>query len=451
MRRPALLLVLAVAACDDGDKRTPPAAVAPAPAPPRAAPADAAVDAEEPPVAPPADVLHRAGPAYLGVEGVGLVKLDGGRITRAIAHAYPIQHLAADARGTVYVAAIGGLWRIAGGTVEPLPEPGSLPLEALKLGPDGVLWATDHRSVHRWDGAWTEEPPATFDGALLMDLAIDLDGRVWVVTSEALWRLDGDRWNRLATPFAGSQPFFDAIAVASDGAVYVTCLRGLFVHRDGSWRQVPARDTSTLDEVVVGPAGHVVASGGVDDLVVLAPGKPPRTSELGRGPAQARRGDVEAVDGAGRIWLATDNGLVILDDAGGLVQQWRPGTVDGVAGAITAVAVIGDGPTLPALRAAATGTITGTVVQAGQRVAGARVELCDRPLTYFQRTPCDASSLTRSATTAADGSFRLDDVPVGSYGFAVKPGKTWLVLIDRSCCTDLVDGGTYDIGAITLR
>jgi hypothetical protein len=55
------------------------------------------------------------------------------------------------------------------------------------------------------------------------------------------------------------------------------------------------------------------------------------------------------------------------------------------------------------------------------------------------------------APTAANGTFKLARVSVGSFGFAVKPGAKWLVFIGRnSCCTALEDGQTYDIGSITV-
>ena len=67
-----------------------------------------------------------------------------------------------------------------------------------------------------------------------------------------------------------------------------------------------------------------------------------------------------------------------------------------------------------------------------------------------RKTPCESSTRSYRATTAADGSFRIGDVPVGSYGFAVKPATQWIILIGSNCCTDLVAGGSYDVGAITL-
>lgn len=443
-----------LAACDDDARKpyapaetpAPTSAERPAPAPAPASPLPAA----------PAAYEHRPGPAYLGVDGVGLLRLDEGVFTRVVAHRFPFQQIVVDPAGVVYAAAIGGTWRIDGKRLERLDGTHSigLPYAHLTLGPDAVLWASDRRSVHRWEqGAWTQEPPETFDSGLLQGLTVDLDGRPWVLTQQAIWRLDTDRWNRIDGRAVGqSEPYFGAITTAADGTVYVTTMAGTFAHRDGRWTATALSERfGGLDTLVAGPAGHVAASGGVGTLVVAAPGGPVRRTVLSDGPADARRGDVRAVDGAGRVWLTTDNGVVILDAGGDLVQQWAPGTVAGLDGKITALAVVGDGPTLPPLRAAATGTVTGRILRAGKPVARATVELCDMPLMVFERTPCDSSTRSFTGTAAADGAFRIEGVPIGTYGFAIKPDARWRVLLDGDCCSRLEPGGTFDVGAITVH
>ncbi|MBK9031070.1 MAG: hypothetical protein IPL61_07000 [Myxococcales bacterium] len=447
--------LLAIAACDQGGKPAAPPAPAPiapvAPAP--TTPTAPASPAEAPaPAPPPIAYTSAPGPAYLGVAGAGLYRLDGGALTRLIAHRYPVKQIVVDRQGAVYAVAIGGMWKIVDGKPQRLDSDQTTLVDQLALGPDGVLWATDRRGVLRWDGAWTEEPAETFGGDLINAIAVDHDGRVWVVQSAALWRLDGDHWSKLDVGFASTAtPFFSAIAIHADGTVYVAGSAGTFAFRDGRWRKTGlATRYGSIDELVAGPAGHMAGTGGVGTLAVAEPSGTTRTVELDEGPAQAHRGDVLAIDGGGRTWVATDNGLVIFDRDGGLAQQWLPGTVAGVTGKITALAVVADGPTLPALQAAATGAITGKVLRAGKPVARAAIELCDQPLTMFKGTPCESSTRAYRGTSAADGTFRIDDVPVGTYGFAVKPGAQWIILIGGDCCTALEPGATYDVGAITL-
>lgn len=419
--------------------------------PPAVAPAagsGAGLDAAPPePPPPPSFDPRGAGPTYLGVEGSGLVRVSDGKAETLIEHTYPILDIAIDARGVVYVAAIGGMWSIAGRKVTKLPAE-DRSYDHLAVGPDGALWALEHQRLDRWDGkAWTD---AGYAGDYADDLAVDTAGRVWVATSDVLWRRDGTTWSKVDTKFAGTrQPFFRAVAASPTGEVYVSCFGGVFVSEGERWKKV----FSSGDELAVGADGLIAASGGLDGLAIRAPGGAPRTFALGKTGAKARQAKVMAVDGAGRTWLATDQGVVILDGEGALVQQWSPGTVPGITGKIEALAVAGKGPRLPELTAAVRGTVTGKVVSKGKPVAGAAIEMCASPvgLSFTDDTPCGGAPVVYTGVTRADGTFEIADVAVGSYGFAVRPKRTWFVTMgtDR-CCPTLEAGGAYDIGALEL-
>ncbi len=448
-------LLVGGAGCDDRGKPHAPLAHTPAVEPRAVEPvsAEAALPPPAPtPAAPVLPVRNVAGPAYIGVDDVGLYRLADGKLELLIDHPYPFQAIVVDDKGVVYASAIGGMWRIEGNRKNRLDDGVAGGYHSLALGPDGVVWANDRRAIHRWEGTWTHEPPETFDRALLDDVAVDLDGRVWVTASSALWRLDGDHWSLLDPAFTGStQPFFNAVEVGADGAVYVSCLYGTFVHRDGRWTDTQLASISRqIDELAAGPAGHVVGTGGVGSLAITAPGEPTWKSDISDA-AKATRADVRAVDASGRIWITTDNGLVIIDARGELLQHWLPGTVAGVDGTVTAIAVVDDGPALPTLRPPATGTVTGRVTRGGKAIARATVELCDVPLVTFESTPCESSTFSRTATTDDAGRFQLPEIPIGSYSFAIKPDARWRVMMTGSnCCSRLRAGGTFDVGTITV-
>ena len=410
------------------------------------APARRAPEAADVSAPPPA---HRAGPAYLAVDHAGVLRLDDGGFTRVLAHRFPIRSLAIAPDGALLVAAIGGAWRLDGPRIERLTPPGHLPLERITAGPDGVVWATDRRSVWRWDGRWAEEPAATFDGALVDDLAVDARGHVWVVQAAALWRLAGDGWHQVDLAFTGTTtPFLSAIRIAPDGAPIVGGQAGVFAYRDGAWRDLALPHGSLgADELEVGPAGHLATSGGLRSIVLAAPTGRVRALDLADGPMAARRGDVLAVDGAGRTWLTTDEGLLVLDADGGVLTQWRPGTVPDVIGRVTAVAVVDDGPTLPAPGPARTGTVTGTLPAATAAV----VELCDRPLPVFTTSPCDGATRMYRATVARDGAFTITGVPAGSYGLAVRTARGWVLPTEPDCCTQLATDDRVDLGRLSVR
>jgi hypothetical protein len=427
-----------------------------------AAKTPAAEPASEPtPQATNAQPSGKAGRAYFGVSGTGLVRIDatGGKARTLIEHEYPIREIVIDHRRTVYAAAIGGAWSITGDKVTSLPEATQYGYhEHLAVGPDGTLWTLDSHTANKWDGkAWTITPKATFESELMHDIAVDRAGNVWVATTDHLFRYDGKQWAKLdSKAITGTnKPYFDTVVAGAKGEVYVSSSPGVFVYEADAWRKVKlsGRSFLSMDEIVVGADGRVSASGGVDD-VALGSAAELRRVDIKKAGAKVKQADVMAVDASGRTWLRTDNGVVILDADGKLAQQWAPGTVAGITGKIEAIAIEGNGPALPSLTDAAKGTVVGKVVFKGKPVAGAAVEICTSPasLMMFEKTPCTGSSVARNAVTAADGTFKLEGVPVGSYGFAVKPKKTWFVSMwsRDQCCTTLENGGTYDVGSINL-
>jgi hypothetical protein len=455
-----LLTFAMLVGCKDQPREPAPTAkVAAAPAGPSATAPTETVAAPEPPAAAPpaAQPIKGAGPVYLGVSGTGLVRIEGGKAKTLIEHKYPINDIVVDHRGVVYAAAIGGAWSIAGDKVTELPKIRHVDdHKHLAVAPNGDLWTLDGDGAHRWDRTkWEAMPNTIFKDALLSDITVDRAGRVWVATTHDLWRYDGTAWIKLDHRFTGTkEPYFDTVVAGPTGEVYVSCIRGVFVSEGEIWRKLKVGGGLSIDEIAVGADGRIAASGSVMD-VAIGTSSELRAVPIKKAGAKVRQADVMAVDGSGRTWLRTDNGVVILDGDGKLVQQWAPGTVAGLTGKVEAIAVAGNGPSLPKLTAAARGTVTGKVVSRGKPVAGAAIEICTSPasLMLIEKTPCTGSAVSFTGVTAADGTFKIADVPVGSYGFAVKPKRTWFVSTWglEECCTSLENGQVYDIGSINLE
>src|SRR5258705_199550 len=174
--------------------------------------------------------VTKPGPAYFGVDDVGVVMLDGGVVTKIIDNPYTVEDMAIGPKNEVWVIAIGGLYKIEGSHVTKVKEPGYSSFHRGAVGPDGVLWLTDQREVLRFDGkAWTTEPATTFDNALLDDIAVDRGGHVWVSESDHLWKLDGAAWTRVDTSFTGvKQPFFSIVVAGPSGELYTSSHGGTF-------------------------------------------------------------------------------------------------------------------------------------------------------------------------------------------------------------------------------
>lgn len=400
---------------------------------------------------PPAD----PGPAIIGVDSVGLFRLDGGKVTKVMDYKWLFYDAVVAPSGDVYVAGIDGLYQVTGGKATRVPGESNPNFEHLAIGADGVVWAAGSAGVSSWDGkAWKVEPRTTFGDELLSAIAIDDKGDVWTATSKNLWRRSGGAWGKVDTGGGLSgDPFFQALARGPGGAMYVAAIGGISSTTGSGWTTLPKPDGSyaSYDELLIGRDGTVVATGGVDDLLITRPGATPQGFDVPKLGLTARRFDVLAVDGSGRIWLSSDNGVAVVSADGKLLQQWLPGTVEGITGKVSVIAVTGGGPQLPTPGAQVMGNIVGKVIRGGEALAGVKVELCESPFTMFQTSPCDSGTLVRTATTDAGGQFRLTDVPAGKFGFALQPkGEKWLILMGGDCCSGIKAGKDYDVGSINL-
>jgi hypothetical protein len=221
----------------------------------------------------------------------------------------------------------------------------------------------------------------------------------------------------------------------------------------GKWKKIAADfGFSGTDHLDVSPTGVVATLSGKKTLHVLGPDG---HQQIDAASADLKVGSFKqvAIDGSNRIWLGTDHGLVVVDKKGKALEHWPPATLEGVPGEVTHIAVAGSGPTkLPKPTEPATGTVKGKVLKAGAPAAGADLELCSSPSMLFKTTPCEDGPFKKTTKTSASGEFTLPDVPIASYGFAVKaPGAKWMITLGSGCCTKMQKGKEYDVGAIKLK
>lgn len=395
------------------------------------------------------------GAAYVAIKNGGIVKIDDGKVTQVSDKDAWMQDALVTAQGDVIFTGIGSVTKLSGDKPRELRDKNSFQSwENMSAAPDGKLYFTSGSAAAMADGlAWTEFPKEPFGGELLQDVAVDGKGQVWIAGTYNLWRRDGEAWTKVSgTEAVGTdKPFFAALATDGAGRLYVSSNQGLHVFDGTSWRALTKGRIGSYDELLVRSDGMIAASGGMDDVFVSVPGGQSLNLDAERLGLSAKRIDVVALDGAGRIWLDTDAGLAMIDAKGNVTATWAPGTLPGVTGEITAVAVLGGGPVMPAAQAAITGAVVGKVLKGGQPVAGAPIEICESPSSMFRTTPCAEASIKFQSTTAADGTFRFEGVPATKMGFTIKPGAQWVAFWgDSGCCAKLTAGGTYDVGAITL-
>jgi hypothetical protein len=394
------------------------------------------------------------GPAYLAVKDSGVVMIDGGAVKMVQPLEYTVHGLSIASDGSVWVAAIEGVYRIERDRATEVNKDGVnvvAPVSAREA------WSLSHDVVGHYDGgSWSKEDKAIVGvTGLLKDIAVTDDGTVYVASSDSLHRKKkGGAWEKvdLSKQTGGKDPFFDRLARGPGDSLYLSYMHGVLMKSGDGWQPLGADfGIGASGSIAVATQGRVAAVKGLSELVVVEPGGEQRTVQPGSAGIKAKRFHSVAHDDSGRMWIATDNGLAVLDATGKLARQYEPGTLAGVEGAVEHVLVVGAGPAdLPAAGAAETGTVTGKVTKNDSAITSARVEICASPSMMFRSTPCEDASFKKETTTDASGVFKIADVPIGSYGFAVMEGGKWTITLGGDCCAKMKKGQEFDAGTIKL-
>lgn len=411
--------------------------------------------AEVPAPTGPVAKVDNPGLAYFGVDGTGLVRLEDGKLTVVPGIDSMIRAIV-PSKDALYVSSTSGIFRIKG-TEAPqkigdFSKPGSA--DHMAVGPDGDLWTISFKGVGHYNGKeWTIEEKTKLDPAitLLRDIAVDAQGRVLVSSPDKIFMREKDAWKALDPgALVAKKPWFEDLEATPDKSVYVAHLGGLLKYAGDSWSKV-AGVTSKPHAMAVAPDGRLLLVGMLQRISILSPdGKEQKLTPQSAG-FKAKQIRKAAADAAGRFWLSTDHGMVILGKDGKAVQQWEPGTVKEVSGQVQAMAMIGNGPNLPQLGAKIVGTVKGKVLRGGSGVANSAIQICESPSMFFRGSPCAGAIFFKEAQTDAEGNFKLPAVPVGTYRFAIKAGGKWVITLGGDCCAKMKEGQEYDVGSITLR
>jgi hypothetical protein len=437
------LLSLWLAACGTAPTPSP----QPGPEPAIAEPVPVAEPAPTPAIPPPPP-----GPAWLAVEGVGVVRIAvDGQVSLAMPTAGSIKDLWIGDDGAVWVAGDRAVRIAADGKVEDLRRDDVL---YLAVG-HGTAWAIALEAVGQLTppAPWVDVKQADLGipGDLLMDIAVGPDETPWISAMDGLYHRGTDgAWSKATTPVPITGPIRD-IERAADGRLILTAESAVQILDGSGWRAVPLPSLSSVDAAAMGPTGVLGVIANLDVALVPPVGEPKViAADIARYRA-ATIADI-AVDGAGRAWVAADHGLAILGPDGALLAQWTRGTIPLIRGPVSRVAVQGSGPTaLPILAPEATGTVRGTLVGPAGPLAGVDLEVCLSPRIWSDGTPCAGGVAVHTAKTDEKGRFTLTDMPIGGFGIAVREGEGWTVVMGFPCCGKLQPGGTLDLGTLTMQ
>lgn len=466
----AWLAALVVLACTPGAEPSPPSRSADVASTPAPTPAPAEAPNPEPSAAPassePSEPL--APPVrddlYLAPKAGGLVRIPG---TGAAVHPVaavtgPVWALAADAERRVYAAGRDGVQVIDDGKVtRTLPGVDVGLGRAIHAVSERDVWLVGFDGLARFDGtAWAMTPTAELGLEYPSDVAVDAQGRPWVLGLRGVVRRDGDRFSPVALlPDARVPRGF----VEAPGHALSIVHTGGIDHYDEETETWTKADLAFVFGAHI-PTGRTLGTIAADyggGVTTVASSMSVTSSRAPRRHIYEVRDEKHPVtellgvevDERGRSWIATDGGLLLVDIEGYDPTWIGPGAIAGVEGEVAELLALGQGPPLPTLVDPGRGSVTGTLRHRGKPLAGARIQLCSFPsLEGSKGQPCEFTEHIFGATTAADGTFEAKDVLPGRYRMAVyDPSRDWRYLAVRECCLATRPGAPQDLGIIDTR
>jgi hypothetical protein len=413
----------------------------------------------------PADAFDgEEGAAYFAVDKKGVVKLAGGAFSLMAGSPDNARKFFHGANDSLYVMTFSEIHKLDGDAFKLVAKYGfndAGSIEYLHIQDDNNIWSASFKGVGFYDGSkWTvtEKEKIDPDAKLLRGVVVDEAGNVWVASSNEIHvkAKDADTWTSVDLSGVDSRkPFFQGMAKTKTGEVYV--LASNYLVKCEAVDKVSKIDIKvsgylSLSDLVVTPSGKLLANSSLGELVRLDPAAPndvwSKSAKDGNYVAEGL--DAVAGDGRDRAWVVSKAGVSIVGPADEAVF-WQSGSVPELVGRVQAVALTGNGPTFPAVGAAKKGGVKGKLLMEGAAVADTDVEMCPRPSMMYKGTPCEDSKAKFAAKSDAEGYFEFKDVPLGSYGIAVKLGDKWRITFTQDFGSDMKEGSTYDIGSITLK
>ncbi len=450
------VLFATLAACGPGTETAP----TPTPAV-RAEPADDEPEALTPPVvAITSSVPNIPGPAYFAVDTRGVVRLDDHGFAVIAGSPKTPRAMQVGPDGLLYAVGDDDIVRLEGEAMVSMAkaDPAGLggPIQHLAIGFGGDLWVSTRKGISHWDGkAWITDDRTTVGvgDETIAAIAIDKAGKVWVAAGSKLLVRDGETWKpgELGKAARGKPRIAD-LRTAADGQLHAV-LGDTLIHLAAEPRKVElgSKGKVELSAVRFAAGGSIGLISGVDVFHVPAGGSPRQYSSLKSRDFAAEHITAIAPDDSGRLWVGSDLGAIVIVPGAARVE-WLAGSVPALAGPIGEIVVFGSGPaSLPTGGPRIKGGLTGKLLRGGAPVAGTTVELCVGPaLALFKKTPCNDAGLKFSAKTNSDGVWKIDDVPLASYGLAVKDGKKWHVTPMPGLGDGMTSGAVFDTGSVEL-
>jgi hypothetical protein len=387
------------------------------------------------------------GATCLTADGWKSYTLDSGDLESA-----GFQNMEVCADGKIYGGTYSGIAVFDGKTWESISIGDTYnSADYLACAPDGSVWVGYYGGVARYaQGEWTMFTSDLYNtgdySGSITGLAVAPDGTLWVATLDAVSSYDGSAWKE----YRKGSGFDDDVsphelAVDSKNRVFTVDYDTLDVFENGKWGSVKMGDFWTIHSLTVDPQDRVWVNTSISGIMIYN-GSDWTGYSFQKGEIHSNGVYMAAFDKSGRTWLAMAYGIDVLSN--GVWTHFRMDNADLVDNEFAAVAVVGDGPPLPAAMTKQTGSITGRVTQNDEPVANAEMEFCVEAVggVYFGDTPCSDQPFFKKTTTDADGKFTVTDLPAGYYILTIKVNGDWIsmgaygtdrILVEEGRETDL--------------
>jgi hypothetical protein len=468
----ALLLLpfVFVAACGGSNERAPsakgePVSVDIPSVPPRA---DSSSEVEQPPSSPSEPVTVRPipgadalGPVYLVLNTKGVAKLDEMGVTLVLDKPERnIQDLFIGLDGAPYLVDARSLRKLEGDAVTEVVRfdfDDVAPVDELALAPDGSIWVTGSRGVgHYQDGRWTVSSREQLGLGFNTEVAVAHDGTVWVAGSTKLLRRvtssAGQDWIATDLSPLGRVPLLLEMRASPTGSVLATNGKQLVRLAGETPELTPlagAERIAYTADLAIAPDGSIALASGGCELLRLPPDGRGEAWRFGREGYACETLEAMTIDGRRRIWVASREGLSVIDE-GGRVVEYPAGSFPALAGRVSHMVALGRGPELPSQPELATTSLRGQIVLDKVPLANTKLEVCPTVQLRGEGSPCSAAKLRFTTTTDARGHFRLEGVPIGDYSFAVEVDGNWRWTSPPSFAAQLQAGQAHDLGTLAL-
>ncbi len=399
------------------------------------------------------------GAAYFVINTQGVARLDATGVALILAKPdRNIQDLFVGPDGAVYLLDARSLRKLDNEAfVEVLrfEFEDIAPVEALALAPDGAIWATSSRGVGRYaDGAWTISTREQLGLGYSSDVAIGFDGDAWLAGTRKLLRRPAGAtdWSLVETAALGRAGLILHPSASPAGFVAATNGEQLIRLRGGALELTPIAPDAQIGfraELSIAADGTIALASGTCELARFGPDGRGEPWRLGRDSYACETLEAMAIDARARIWVASREGLSVIDRQG-LAVEYPGGSFAALAGRVSQIAVVGLGPELPPVPEPATATLIGKILVEGEPLARAKIEACPTVRLVEQGSPCAGAKRRYAGTTDGRGGFRLEDVAIGDYSVAIEVDGRWRWTSPPSFAAQLRRGEVHDLGALAL-